>query len=102
MRVAAFAAVVLVAGAMSGCNKGFHVDLPQDFHGPVMLLCGPGQDQPADVHVPLGGSASGVPCPSKETEIAVTRGGQRVAPESKPVWQFRGDGVPVSIAFSVK
>lgn len=107
LRVNNIYATIYLALAMQlisiGCKKRSTViELPHGYTGAVLITCGDLRDDSPPITVDANGRADHAPCPHRSMDLTIVRDGQRISPIEVPVWETTGDGIPVSIHFSVR
>ncbi len=88
---------------LAGCRETMTVNLPADFHGGVLISCGPGQTPELTVTVDEKGLANAEGCPQKPVRLRIVRAGVEVHPlaTNPPMWNRTDAGVMAGIDFVV-
>jgi hypothetical protein len=94
-------ALVLALATISCKEKPWKVDVASGYKGPVKIDCGETSDDYYAVTVGPSGYAGLVVCPTHRTELLTTRDGKAITAD-EVTWTVTGDGIPVSIRFTVK
>ena len=97
----ALPAMALLIAAVSGCAHALEVDVPDDFHGRVTILCERVQRVATPIHVRADGNVPNALCPTAQTSLTVVRNGQSIKPSSEPRWGITGDGIVLSVEFDI-
>lgn len=96
------AALILVF-FLVGCKaKPLRVDIAPGYSGPVIVVCGSWSDDFQAITVNSTGTASNAICPSRRTELLIMQDGKRVYGDGPEVWEATGDGIPMSIRFTIR
>jgi hypothetical protein len=93
-------AVVLALGCKA--KKPLLVNVAPGFSGVVTITCDSNSDDFQTITIDSAGRNSIGTCPAQQTELVVVRDGKAVPPEGLVTWESTGDGVPVSIQFTIR
>ena len=99
-QIAMPATAVLIA-ALSGCAHTLELDVPDNFHGHVTVLCEQLQRVATPIHVGMDGNVPHALCPTTQTNLTIVRNGQSIKPSSEPKWGITGDGIVLSVELDV-
>jgi hypothetical protein len=98
-RVALVLAIMFV---LTGCKgKPLRVNLAPGYKGAVTIVCGSYSDDSQTITVDATGRVENAPCSLHRTELLIMRDGKTISAEGEIKWDSTGDGIPVSIQFTI-
>jgi hypothetical protein len=100
IRAVLILAVVLALGCKD--KKPLLINVAPDFRGVVTIDCASNSDDLQTITIDSTGRNSSGACPAQQTELVIVRDGAAVPTEGLVNWKTTGDGIPVSIQFTIR
>lgn len=98
-----YVALALTGIALLGCARKVQIEVPENFHGRVHILCtGLSEDRSTNIHVDASGSVKASTCPVRQADTVVSRTGVVAPLETSVMWTTTGDGLVREISFDVR
>jgi hypothetical protein len=94
--------VLAIVFVLTGCKgKPLRVNLAPGYKGAVTIVCGSDNDGSQAITVDTTGRIESAPCPRHRTDLLIMRDGKTISAEGEIKWESTGDGIPVSIQFTI-
>jgi CheY-like chemotaxis protein len=88
---------------LAGCKgKPLRVNIAPGYSGEIIIDCGTSNDDYQPIEVGSTGYVAQGTCPSKHTELLISKDGKTVTAGGPITWATTGDGIPVSIHFAIR
>jgi hypothetical protein len=96
--------IVLVLGVgLLGCNtRTTRVELSHGYTGDVTIDCRQNNNGIQTITVDSTGHVANGTCPKEPTKLIIVRDGRVIQPTQAATWETSGDGIPISIHFTVR
>jgi hypothetical protein len=88
---------------LAGCRETMTVNLPENFHGGVLISCGSDATPELTVTVDEKGLGTAQGCPQKPVRLQILRAGAEVRPlpTNPPMWNRTDAGTMSGVEFVV-